>query len=146
MKEPFQFTVRPADWAIDRAALRAIRTRVFIEEQQVPEALEWDSDDERAVHVLVMAPDGTPVGTGRLLAAGRIGRVGRMAVLREWRGEGAGGALLTRLLELAGQLQLDSVVLHAQTHAVGFYARFGFQPEGAEFLEAGIPHRRMIRR
>jgi predicted GNAT family N-acyltransferase len=142
MSRTSQFTVRAADWSSDGPALRAIRTQVFIEEQQVPAALEWDSDDDRAVHVLVLAPDGTAVGTGRLLPAGRIGR---MAVLKEWRGKGAGGALLARLLELAHRLQLDDVVLHAQTHAIGFYARFGFRPEGEVFMEADIPHRVMRR-
>ena len=143
MSGPSPFVVRAADWAADGPVLRAIRTEVFIEEQQVPAQLEWDAEDEQAWHVLAMIADGTAVGTGRLL---RDGRIGRMAVLRQWRGKGAGGALLTGLLRIAQAAGLDNLVLNAQTHAIGFYARFGFQPEGETFLEAGIPHRVMCLR
>lgn len=131
------FTVETISWHAGQEALRAIRTRVFVEEQGVPEGLEWDGEDEHSRHVMVYAPDGTPVGTGRLLCDGRIGR---MAVLREWRGKGAGSALMTHLLRLAGRMGFGEVTLHAQTHAAGFYARHGFQVEGGEFMEAGIPH------
>jgi predicted GNAT family N-acyltransferase len=140
MKEPSPFAVRAADWVADGPALRAIRTEVFVEEQQVPVELEWDADDERARHVLALTADGSAVGTGRLLPDGRIGR---MAVLRPWRGKGAGAALLTELLRIAQAAGLDDLALHAQIHAIGFYVRFGFQPEGETFLEAGIPHRAM---
>lgn len=143
MKEPFPFVVRAADWVADGAVLRAIRTEVFVAEQRVPAELEWDADDERARHVLALTADGGPVGTGRLLADGRIGR---MAVLRPWRGKGAGGALLAELLRIARATGLDDLALHAQVHAIGFYARYGFEPEGETFLEAGIPHRAMRRR
>ena len=91
---------------------------------------------------MVITADGTAVGTGRLLPDGRIGR---MAVLKGWRGSGAGSAVLAELLRMAQAAGFRSVVLNAQTHAIGFYARFGFQPEGDVFLEAGIPHRAMRR-
>jgi predicted GNAT family N-acyltransferase len=81
------------------------------------------------------------IGTGRLLPDGHIGR---MAVLADWRGKGVGRALLERLLEEA-RLQSCALALHAQTHASGFYRRFGFVEEGPEFMEAGIPHRTMVR-
>jgi predicted GNAT family N-acyltransferase len=135
--------VRTADWSTEAAVLRSIRSEVFVEEQGVAPELEWDDEDERAWHVLAMTPDGTPVGTGRLL---RDGHVGRMAVLRAWRGKGAGGALLAELLRLAQAAGFSELVLHAQTHAIGFYARFGFEPEGETFIEAGIPHHTMRRR
>jgi predicted GNAT family N-acyltransferase len=134
--------VRAADWVADRALLRAIRAEVFIDEQKVPAALEWDADDVRASHVLVLTADGTAVGTGRLLPDGRIGR---MAVLKPWRGRGAGRALLTELLRIAQRAGMHSLVLNAQAHALGFYAGFGFRPEGEIFLEAGIPHQTMRR-
>jgi predicted GNAT family N-acyltransferase len=143
MSERTQFTVKPVNWYAEQKALRAIRTCVFVEEQRVPEALEWDAEDASGYHVLALAPDGTPVGTGRLLPDGRIGR---MAVLREWRGKGAGRALMAYLLWLARRRGLDEVTLHAQTHAAGFYAKHGFRAEGGEFMEAGIPHVLMRRR
>lgn len=143
MNAPSRFVVRTADWGADAAVLRAIRTEVFVEEQRVAPELEWDDEDERAWHVLAMTPDGAAIGTGRLL---RDGHIGRMAVLRPWRGKGAGGALLAELVRLAQAAGFTELVLHAQTHAIGFYARFGFEPEGETFIEAGLPHCTMRKR
>ena len=120
--------------------LHAIRRIVFIEEQGVPESLEWDRYDARSQHVLAYEPEGIAVGTGRLLPDGHIGR---MAVLRPWRRRGVGSALLAALLDLARKQKLPLVRLHAQTHAVGFYAKHGFTVTSDEFPEAGIPHRAM---
>ena len=136
------FAVREVEWAAAREPLRAVRRTVFIEEQHVPEELEWDDEDARSRHVLAATEDGKPVGTGRLL---RDGHIGRMAVLREWRGRGVGSALMERLLRLAHEMGHEMVSLHAQTHAVGFYARHGFSVAGGEFMEAGIPHVVMTR-
>jgi len=134
------FVIRPVNWKAQRDQLHAIRRTVFIEEQNVPEELEWDEIDERCYHVLAFAADGTPIGTGRLLPDGHVGR---MAVLKAWRGKGVGSAILKMLLDLARKEGLKSVRLHAQTHAAGFYARHGFKATGKEFMEAGIPHRAM---
>jgi predicted GNAT family N-acyltransferase len=142
MNRPSPLVVRAADWVTDGSVLRAIRTEVFVHEQQVPTELEWDAEDERAWHVLATTPEGAMVGTGRLL---RDGHIGRMAVLRPWRGRGAGGALLMELLRIAEGAGLKELALNAQTHAIGFCARFGFVPEGETFLEAGIPHIAMRR-
>jgi predicted GNAT family N-acyltransferase len=133
--------VRPADWRVDREILKVLREEVFIREQSVPADMEWDEFDPQAHHVIAMA-DGVPIGTGRLLADGHIGR---MAVLRTWRGRGAGSTLLSTLMEMARALGMRRLTLNAQIQAVPFYLRHGFQPEGEEFLDAGIPHRRMWR-
>lgn len=135
-----EFTVRPVGWDTHHEELYAIRRTVFIEEQNVPEELEWDEIDERCYHVLAFAADGTPIGTGRLLLDGHIGR---MAVLKAWRGKGVGSAILKMLLVLAQKEGFESVRLHAQTHAVDFYAKHGFKAAGKKFMEAGIPHRKM---
>ena len=137
-----RFTVKPANWAADAATLRAIRFRVFVEEQGVPPELECDEEDERCSHALVYAPDDTAVGTGRLLSDGRIGR---LAVYKEWRGQGAGSALIKYFLSLARRRGFTSVKLHAQTRATVFYARHGFEAHGEEFMDAGIPHVEMSR-
>ncbi|MDH3287067.1 MAG: GNAT family N-acetyltransferase [Betaproteobacteria bacterium] len=137
-----RFTVKPAIWATDAGTLCAIRMKVFVEEQHVPLALEWDGEDERCEHALVYVPDQTPVGTGRLLPDGRIGR---LAVLRDWRRQGAGSALLEYFLQLARQKGFAMVKLHAQTRAMAFYARHGFEAHGEEFMDAGIPHVEMSR-
>lgn len=141
MKPSPKVSVRPADWSVDREILKALREEVFIREQSVPADLEWDEFDALSRHV-VASMDGIPIGTGRLLPDGYIGR---MAVLREWRGKGAGSALLAGLMEIARALGMRRVLLNAQVQALPFYLRHGFQEQGEEFLDAGIPHRRMWR-
>lgn len=131
-----------SDWGAPPVAARAIREAVFVSEQHVPIALEWDEFDARSQHALAFGDAEVPVGTGRLLPDGRIGR---MAVLPPWRGRGVGTAILAALVARAAGLRMPRVLLHAQTHAAGFYARRGFCASGSEFLEAGIPHVTMLR-
>ena len=139
MNDALAFSVDTVQWPARAVELRAIRRAVFVVEQQVPEEEEWDDFDAVSRHVLAVAGD-APVGTGRLLPDGHIGR---MAVLKSWRGRGVGRALLAALLALARQLQFEEVVLHAQTHAIPFYEKQGFTAHGPEFMEAGIAHRVM---
>lgn len=134
--------IRIASWQHDRHALVAIRETVFITEQQVPEALEWDGEDDHAIHLLASDAEQNPIGTARLLTDGHIGRV---AVLAEWRGQGVGTALMQRILHLARQSGYREVWLDAQLTALSFYEQLDFLPEGDIFMDAGIPHRRMRR-
>jgi len=127
----------PTTWQEDGKRLQEVRTEVFVHEQGVPLELELDELDPASRHVLAESDQGQAIGTGRLLPDGHIGR---MAVLSDWRGRGVGTAMLTELLEMARAAGLDAVVLNAQTHALGFYARFGFEPQGEAFLDAGLPH------
>jgi ElaA protein len=136
--------VRTVVTADDRNAAYDVRRRVFQDEQGVPPELEFDGDDAVAVHVVASA-GGAVIGTGRLVVHADYAKVGRMAVLREWRGSGAGRAILRALMDEAGARGSARVVLHAQVHAIGFYERNGFRVVGDEFDEAGIPHRRMER-
>lgn len=140
MTEQPIFVVRPVNWHASRDKLDVVRRSVFIEEQKVPEALEWDDMDERSYHVLALDREGAPIGTGRLLLDGHIGR---MAVLKPWRGRGVGSAILRALLDLAQKERHETVRLNAQTHALAFYRKHGFKAFGSEFMEAGIPHRAM---
>jgi predicted GNAT family N-acyltransferase len=134
------FEVRPASWQRDGESLQAVRRCVFVEEQGVPEQEEWDAADLTAMHVLAVARNSEPVGTGRLESCGKIGRV---AVMREWRGMGVGGEIMRRLVNQATELGFEAVYLHAQATAAGFYGRLGFRAEGPVFDEVGIPHVRM---
>jgi len=131
------FTIRILAWSEALPLARPVREAVFIEEQRVPRELEWDERDELSDHVVACDVKGRAIGTARLLPEGRIGR---MAVLREWRRRGVGAALMEALLRQAREQSMSRVTLHAQTHAAGFYRRFGFKERGVEFLEAGIPH------
>lgn len=140
MSEPVSFAVRIARWPEDALGIRQVREAVFVVEQRVDAALEWDGLDEACTHALAVAFDGQPIGTGRLAPDGKIGR---MAVLREYRGYGVGEAILRCLLEVVRERHMPRCYLHSQTHALGFYARHGFVAHGPEFLEADIPHREM---
>ena len=122
----------------------AIRRKVFIEEQNVPEQLELDADDARAIHALALW-DGEPAGCGRMTAEGDHVKIGRMAVLAEKRDRGIGRLVLEFLLESARMDGFRRALLHAQLTAEGFYLKQGFVPRGAVFEEAGIMHREMTR-
>lgn len=130
------------DWDSQREQARAVRYEVFVVEQNVPLALEWDEMDAQCVHALVFDDEGRAVATGRLLPDGHIGR---MAVRKSARGQGIGGLILEALIEQAKKRGDHAVALNAQTHAEPFYQRYGFVRDGEEFMEAGIPHIHMRR-
>ncbi|HEX4942997.1 MAG TPA: GNAT family N-acetyltransferase [Usitatibacteraceae bacterium] len=132
-----QFRVRLVGWREASATLTRIRTTVFVVEQNVPAGLEMDGRDGDCAHALAETADGEPIGTGRLMPDGRIGR---MAVLASWRGRGVGAAILDALMAEAKRRGFRETYLHAQSHAQAFYARHGYVVEGDEYLEAGIPH------
>ncbi|MBL3669747.1 GNAT family N-acetyltransferase [Streptomyces sp. M2CJ-2] len=149
------YVVREAVGPGDREACFAVRKEVFVAEQGVPEDLEYDAYDSGAVHVLALGADGEALGTGRLLhgeaAAAKnggdasAGSLGRLAVTRRARGLGVGAALVRGIEEAARARGLTAVDLHAQTHALGFYERLGYEAYGPEFPDAGMPHRAMRR-
>jgi predicted GNAT family N-acyltransferase len=132
-------TIETMGWDRARDVAGPIRFTVFVDEQNVPAEIELDEHDAACVHVIALA-QGVPVGTGRLLPDGHIGR---MAVLKAWRGKGVGAAMLERLAEIARARGDRQVALSAQTHALGFYRKHGFVEEGPEYDDAGIPHRAM---
>ena len=134
--------VELTDWTTTGSAIRAIRETVFIHEQGVPVELEWDGLDSACAHVLAWNNRGEAIGTARMQQNGTIGR---MAVLKDWRGRGVGRALLRTVLDLAPRRGLPRVTLSAQTHALGFYERAGFDVVGEPFIDAGIPHRKMVK-
>ncbi|MBB4980031.1 GNAT family N-acetyltransferase [Streptomyces nymphaeiformis] len=146
------YTVKEALGHDDRDACFAVRREVFVEEQGVPQAIEYDTYDETAVHVLAARADGLPLGTGRLLhgadAVGKtgdasVGSLGRLAVSKAARGLGVGAALVRAIEDAARGRGLSAVDLHAQTHALGFYERLGYEAYGPEFPDADMPHRAM---
>jgi predicted GNAT family N-acyltransferase len=126
-------------WEKARPHAVPIRFAVFVEEQAVPREIELDEMDAESVHAIAFA-NHFPVGTGRLLPEGHIGR---MAVLKDWRGRGIGGQILKKLMDRARERGDREVILSAQVQATAFYRRYGFVEEGAEYMEAGIPHRNM---
>jgi predicted GNAT family N-acyltransferase len=138
-----RFRIEFVAWQNCAADLSAIRHAVFVEEQGVPVELEWDGIDPDCEHVVAIAANGQPVGTGRLLPDGHIGR---MAVLPPWRRAGVGTALLQALVGLACARGHEFAVLNAQTYVIDFYRCAGFDVTSGEFLDAGIPHVEMRRK
>ncbi len=132
--------LKKTNWETDQDALSIVRRRVFIEEQNVPEALELDEYDKGCAHVLALDARRNPVAVGRIKLDGQIGR---MAVLPQYRNLGIGSAVLHALLELASELGCEPVYLHAQITAMPFYQKHGFVACSDEFIDAGIMHRTM---
>ncbi|WP_454830592.1 GNAT family N-acetyltransferase [Pseudoxanthomonas wuyuanensis] len=137
------FRIEAVDYATAHDDLRRVRETVFVQEQQVPVEEEWDALDPLCQHVIARDASGQSIGTGRLTPERKIGR---MAVLNQWRGRGVGDAMLLALLDQARQRRWPEVSLHAQVSAETFYARHGFLPYGERFWEAGIEHQSMRRR
>jgi diadenosine tetraphosphate (Ap4A) HIT family hydrolase/predicted GNAT family N-acyltransferase len=140
-------TVLVDQWAALGEQARAVRHPVFVIGQAVTEAEEWDGLDPVSRHALIVRQrggQGQAVATGRLLSLGDgLGRIGRMAVLEDARGQGLGLAILQALIAEARALGLEQLILHAQLHALGFYERAGFVVDGPEFDECRIQHRQM---
>lgn len=140
--------LRPVSTEAEWQAARAIRHRVFIEEQACPPEEEWDGHDATSQHALGLVED-EPAATARWRTVTHDGRavakLERFAVLPEHRGRGYGRALVQHVLKEAQQAGFRTFYLHAQAHLEDFYASFGFKREGEPFDEAGILHVAMIR-
>ena len=127
------------NWTKAQDLVRLLRHQVFVIEQKVPEDMEWDEFDEAAWHAIATENNQT-VGTGRLIINGRIAKIGRMAVQSSKRNQGIGKKILNALIQTAKEKGTEECILHAQTHALAFYAKADFEPHGPIFDEAGIPH------
>lgn len=144
-----KFEIRLADWQnpFDQAALKQIRTSVFIDEQNVPPLLEWDEHDKTAIHLLASDCYGQPIACARLLIRSKLnqathnsGKIGRMAVLLSWRRNGVGAALMHAATDYCYAHDIEDISLSAQTHAIGFYQKVGFVVSSQPYLDAGITH------
>ncbi len=147
-------TANEVDWSTHHEVLSVVRREVFIVEQNVPEELEWDGLDENSGHVLAqdctkrvssVAPYQS-IGTGRLVHVNQgLGHIGRMAIRKEYRRQGIGKKILLLLIEMAIRSGHEKILLHAQLYVVSFYQQAGFIAVGDTFMDAGIPHIKMIR-
>lgn len=129
-------------FAESAADIRSVRDAVFGQEQRVAREINFDDQDLHCLHVVATDAGGTPIGTGRMQPDGRIGR---LSVLKQWRGQGIGARMLEALVASSRDRGLEKVYLHAQVQAIPFYERRGFERDGAEFLEAGMRHVAMTR-
>jgi predicted GNAT family N-acyltransferase len=124
-------------WSEKQAEIASVRRAVFIEEQNVPESIDFDGSDVDFIHVLATDKNGRPVGTARI---NREGRIGRMAVLKNYRRQGIGRKMIQALMDYGRKNSITDFHVSSQVTAVGFYKKMGFEQTGDEFLEAGIKH------
>lgn len=137
-------TVEVLEQGADLTPCRDVRRRVFVEEQAVPEDLEWDGKDKDAQHLLIRDGD-RPVGTLRLRRIDGAGKIERVAVDADHRGRGLGTALMQRALEiLRADPGVTKAKLGAQVQVIAFYEKLGFTVYGPVYDDAGIPHRDMV--
>lgn len=132
-----EFYIKEVRWSTHEAALRQVREQVFIVEQHVPAAIEWDAYDETASHLLVLDNQQQAIGCARILDSGSIGR---MAVITSWRGVGLGTALLDKAIHSCKERNISKITLSAQTHAISFYEKVGFVVCSDVYLDANINH------
>lgn len=131
-----QIHIKQVTWQQAESDLRKVRTVVFIEEQSVTPEFEWDEIDSGAVHLLAML-ENEPIGCLRIIHHAKIGR---MAVLSQWRGLGIGKMLLNEAIDICRTYGSKQIDLSAQTHAIHFYQQAGFQITSEEYTDVQIPH------
>jgi predicted GNAT family N-acyltransferase len=137
--------IGPARTEAARAACFAVRRAVFIEEQQIPEAEEWDAEDDTCLHLLAEDATGA-LGCARLIARGKTAKIGRVAVIPHARGAGLGRRIMEVALDQARASGFSEAVLESQVAVIGFYETLGFVAEGPEYDDgSGILHRVMRR-
>jgi predicted GNAT family N-acyltransferase len=132
-------SIQITHWHDAKSLVMPIRHEIFIKEQEVPEELEWDEFDQNALHAIIKK-ENQVIGTARLIIDNTIAKIGRMAIQKEYRQQGIGQKLLSILIQTAKEKGAQECILHAQTHAIAFYAKSDFEPNGPIFDEAGIPH------
>jgi predicted GNAT family N-acyltransferase len=145
-------SITPTNWQTDQASLINIRELVFIQEQSVPVADEWDDKDETAIHFLVRSLESKAIACARLLVENYAGEIknctgknvfhiGRVAVLEEYRKQDIGRDLIRAIISYCNTRHPDyKIYLHAQTSRQRFYEYLGFAAQGPIFIDAGIPH------
>lgn len=131
-----KFNIVSGEWTILKQDAQYIRELVFIQEQQIDATDEWDAQDPLSLHFVVYT-DLKPIATARLLQNNSIGRV---AVLKEYRGKGVGRLLMLAIIQQAKIEKRDALKLSSQVHAIAFYDSLGFKIQGGEYLDCGIPH------
>ena len=134
------FSVKQGSWDQLQQDAKLIRKLVFISEQNIPEQDEWDDQDAISQHFVVYDQN-QPIATARLLANNSVGRV---AVLKAYRGQGIGRLIMLEIIAYAQAQKRPSLQLSSQVHAISFYEKLGFSIQSDEYDECGIPHIEMV--
>lgn len=134
------FSVKYGSWDQLQQDAKLIRELVFISEQNIPEQDEWDDQDAISQHFVVYDQN-QPIATARLLVNNSVGRV---AVLKAYRGQGIGRLIMLEIIAYAQAQKRPNLQLSSQVHAISFYEKLGFSIQGDEYDECGIPHIEMV--
>ncbi len=126
----------------DKLLVFKLRTEVFVKEQNVPLEIELDSEYETALHIIAEENE-TAIGCARIIFDKTKAHIGRLAVKKEYRGKGIGHSICKYIIEYCHKSGYKNIWLNSQTHAVDFYKKIGFIPQGDVFYEAGIEHIKM---
>ncbi|MET3683352.1 putative GNAT family N-acyltransferase [Alkalibacillus flavidus] len=132
-------TIRQKDEAFD------IRKIVFVEEQNVPFEEEMDEHDDHAIHFVGYSLERRPIAASRLRFTDEYGKLERIAVLKEERGNGYGRDIILAMEEVIRDKGYPKAKLNAQTYAIKFYEKLGYEIISDEFMDAGIPHVTMVK-
>jgi len=138
--------LRIAQWPQDADLIRAVRQQVFVIEQGIDPSLEWTGDDHTFHCVLALTDHQNSIGTGRIKVESKTATIGRMAVVKSFRGSGVGAAILSRLIEIGKAEGANKFELSAQVSAIAFYQKHGFIASGDVYMDANIEHRKMSRK
>lgn len=128
--------VKQGTWAELKKDAMSIREQVFIIEQNIAPEDEWDEQDQVSLH-FVIEREGLAIATARLLTDNSVGRV---AVLKAYRGQGLGVLMMQAIIAEAKREKREELHLSAQVHALEFYSALGFEPQGEVYLDCGIAH------
>ena len=135
-----ELTIEIVSYATHQADIQTVRYQVFQCEQQVAPELEFDGMDETATHLMAYL-NNIPVGTTRIRSlSNTLVKIERVAVLSQHRGLGIGRQLMDMAIAHIRHQGIPEIKINAQTHARKFYDKLGFEQQGDEFDEAGIPH------
>jgi predicted GNAT family N-acyltransferase len=133
------YRIEVLSWQSEKQVqLKAVREEVFIVEQHVPLDIEWDEFDETAIHLLALNDQEQAVACARILPT--KGRIGRMGVLKAWRGCGIGYALLEKAIAICQSQEIKKISLSSQTHAIEFYKKAGFVVTSEAYIDVNIWH------
>jgi predicted GNAT family N-acyltransferase len=121
-----------------------VRKRVFQDEQGVETELDFDGRDDSADHFIAYDA-GNAIGAARVIYLDGGAKIQRVAVLKDYRGKNIGNIIMRAILDFLKYKNINHIYLESQTHAVDFYKKLGFVVVGEEFVEADIPHVKMIK-
>ncbi|XXM74516.1 GNAT family N-acetyltransferase [Lysinibacillus sphaericus] len=123
----------------------SVRKTVFVQEQNVPVEEEIDEYENQSTH-FILYDGGSPAGAGRFRLLDGIGKIERICVLKSLRGKGAGREIMKAIEHYASRQSIPKLKLNAQTYAILFYEGLGYEVVSEEFMDAGIPHRTMVKK